>query len=390
MKTALVIISSIRHTCKDRLEGIYRFAHEHDWHVQVVERAFHEVRVREQLDFWRPIGVIAECGSGADELNAEAFGDLPVVYLDADRRTRGPGHYVGSDSKSVVKLAAEHLLSLNLPNYAFVAFRLPLFWSDERRDAFAAAIGNAGKECAVFDPGRELLPHRRQKALSEWLRALPRPCGIFAANDCVGEEIINTCALLGLSVPDDIAVLGVDNDEQICENLSPTMSSIAPDFEKGGYLAAELLCRLIENRRLKPSVHLFPVDRIVTRRSTRRIACDRSRVAEAVEMIRRKGCDGISVRDVVAVMGVPRRTAEVHFREATGHSILDEMDDVRFAKVFELLKNPRQSIDALPRLCGFSTGVALRKAFHLRTGMSMRDWRRKGKEKLKMKGEGER
>ena len=215
MKTVLFFISSTRHSCRDRLEGIYRFARQHDWHVQVVERAFHTVRVRELLDFWRPIGVIAECGAGADEFNRDTFGNLPVVYFDADRALRGPGHYIGSDSCSVAQLAAEHLLSLDLPNYAFAAYRAPLFWANERKEAFAAAIGKAGRGCAIFDPGREQPPHRRQKELADWLRGLPRPCGIFAANDYVGEEIVNACAQLGLSVPDEIAVLGVDNDEQM-------------------------------------------------------------------------------------------------------------------------------------------------------------------------------
>jgi transcriptional regulator GlxA family with amidase domain len=114
----------------------------------------------------------------------------------------------------------------------------------------------------------------------------------------------------------------------------------------------------------------------VTRRSTRRIVCDRKRIAEAVEMIRVRACEGLSVPEVVAFIGEPRRTAEMHFREATGRSIHEEIDEVRFAKVFELLKNPCQSVNAIPDLCGFATGVALRKAFRLRTGVSMSDWRK--------------
>ena len=100
-------------------------------------------------------------------------------------------------------------------------------------------------------------------------------------------------------------------------------------------------------------------------------------IADAVEMIRKMACSGISSSDVVDFIGEPRRTAEAHFREVTGRSIHEEIDEIRFAKVFELLKNPRQSLDSLPDLCGFKTGVALRKAFSLRTGMSMRDWRKR-------------
>lgn len=378
MKTVLFFISSTRHTCSNRLEGILRYARGRDWHVQVVERAFQKVNVREQLDFWKPIGVIAECGSGACELNAASFGDIPAVYFDADRATSGAGCYVGSDSDSISRLAARHLLSLGLPNYAFATFRLPMFWARERSEAFAEAVAKSGKGCFVFDPERELRPDARQRQLTAWLRNLPRPCGIFAANDYVGEEIINICGLLGISVPNDIAVLGVDNDEQICERLVPTLSSIAPDFVYGGYLAAKMLGEAIDGAATPDGdVSLFATDRLVVRQSTRRIACDRKRVADAVEMIRKRALEGLSVPDVVAFMGEPRRTAEMHFREATGRSIHEEIDEVRFAKVFELLRNPRQELGAIPDLCGFSTGVALRKAFLLRTGLSMRDWRKK-------------
>ena len=376
METILFFISSTRHTCGNRLEGIYRYARGRDWHVQVVERAFRRVNVRRHLDFWKPVGVIAECGSGASELNAEAFDAVPAVYFDADRAVHGPGCYVALDSAKVGELAAGHLLALDLPHYAFAAFRLPMFWARERCDAFVTAVQRArGCGVSVFDPGREQAPDVRQQALEEWVRGLPRPCGVFAANDYVGEEVVNICARTGISVPGDIAVLGVDDDGQICENTMPTLSSIAPDFAHGGYLAAEMLGRLIDGEKPRNRLLRYEPGAVVVRQSTRRIACDRKRLAEAVEMIRRRACEGISVEDVASYIGIPRRTAEMHFRAATGRSIHEEIDEVRFAKVLALLRNPRQTLDAIPDLCGFSTGVALRKAFKLRTGLSMREWR---------------
>ena len=386
METILFFISSTRHTCGNRLEGIYRYARVRDWHVQVVERAFHKVNVRRQLEFWRPVGVIAECGSGASELNAEAFGTVPAVYFDADRAVHGPGCYVVLDSVKVGLLAAEHLLALGLQHYAFASFRLPMFWAKERCEAFVEAVQRSrGCGVSVFDPGREQTQDVHQRALEEWVGSLPRPCGIFAANDYVGEEIVNICARMGISVPGDIAVLGVDDDEQICENTMPTLSSISPDFAHGGYLAAEMLGRLIDGDRPRKAFLRYEPGSVVVRQSTRQIACSRERLADAVEMIRRRACEGISAKDVASYIGVPRRTAEMHFRAATGRSIHEEIDEVRFAKVLALLKNPRQTLDAIPDLCGFSTGVALRKAFKLRTGLSMRDWRKKNVSALAQK-----
>ena len=376
METILFFISSTRHTCGNRLEGIHRYARGRDWHVQVVERAFHKVNVRRQLDFWQPVGVIAECGSGASELNAEAFGAVPTVYFDADRAVHGPGCYVALDSAKVGALAAEHLLSLDLPHYAFAAFRLPLFWARERCEAFVEAVQRSrGCGVSVFDPGREQVSDVRQQAMEEWVRSLPRPCGVFAANDYVGEEIANICARMGISVPGDIAILGVDDDEQICENTMPTLSSIAPDFAHGGYLAAEMLGRLVDGDGPRNAFLRYEPGTVVVRQSTRHIAGSCERIADAVEMIRRRACEGISAKDVASYIGIPRRTAEMQFRAATGRSIHQEIDEVRFAKVFALLKNPRQTLDAIPDLCGFSTCVALRKAFKLRTGLSMREWR---------------
>ena len=376
METILFFISSTRHTCGNRLEGIHRYARGRDWHVQVVERAFHKVNVRRQLDFWQPVGVIAECGSGASELNAEAFGAVPTVYFDADRAVHGPGCYVALDSAKVGALAAEHLLSLDLPHYAFAAFRLPLFWARERCEAFVEAVQRSrGCGVSVFDPGREQVSDVRQQAMEEWVRSLPRPCGVFAANDYVGEEIANICARMGISVPGDIAILGVDDDEQICENTMPTLSSIAPDFAHGGYLAAEMLGRLVDGDGPRNAFLRYEPGTVVVRQSTRHIAGSCERIADAVEMIRRRACEGISAKDVASYIGIPRRTAEMQFRAATGRSIHQEIDEVRFAKVFALLKNPRQTLDAIPDICGFSTCVALRKAFKLRTGLSMREWR---------------
>ena len=136
-----------------------------------------------------------------------------------------------------------------------------------------------------------------------------------------------------------------------------------------------MLGRLIDGDGPRRAFLRYEPGTIVVRQSTRRFAFSRERIAEAVEMIRRRACEGISVEDVASYIGIPRRTAEMHFRAATGRSIHEEIDEVRFTKVLALLKNPRQTLDAIPDLCGFSTGVALRKAFKLRTGLSMREWR---------------
>lgn len=371
----LAIASATRQSCRERLQGIHQYAREHGFRVQVVERLFRRLNVRELLDTWHPVGVIAECGAGGDELTTKAFGQTPVVYIDAEPTHFGPGFYVNLDTADVGRRAADYLQTLGYPNFAYVPFRTPVFWCAERREAFQETLSHTGQTCRVFesDCGADL--SRWRVELQKWLWELPRPCSLFAANDGMAEQVVDACAILGLSVPSDIAVLGVDNEEPICENCLPTLSSIAVDFFGAGYRAAELLGeRLVDPARAPTAVN-YRVMRVVTRQSTRLCARGRIDVDAALEYIRRHAHEGIGVGDVVRELNVQRRTAELQFRRVTGQSILDAINDVRFAKVFDMLAHSRQSLKVIHDFCGFATASALRKAFRHRTGLSMSAWR---------------
>ena len=245
MKMVLFFVSSTRHSCFGRLDGVLRYGTKHGWHVQVVERAFHKVDVRETLKFWNLDGIIAECGSGAEELNRRAFGKLPVVYIDRDPKHCKGEMVVRLDSEGVGRMAAKELLSLGLYNFAFVPFKLPMCWGEERVRAFEADIKAAGKSYFQFRRPCEASPAKQREALEKWLKNLPKPCGIFASNDYVSEEVVMAAARLKIAMPSQLAIIGVDNDEQICESANPPLTSIMPDFADGGYLAAQLLGRMI-------------------------------------------------------------------------------------------------------------------------------------------------
>ena len=372
-----MFLSSTRPSCRSRLEGAFAWAMERGWHLQTGECGYPAAGTRELIDVWHPVGAIVDYGSGAGGTDLRLLRGLPVVVSDSDAESRPGRCCVKADSRDIAETAARHLLSLDLPNYAYVPYhRERAFWSRKREDAFSEALARAGRRCLVCHSVVGLPPGERQKALRDWLLRLPKPCGVFAANDYVGEDVVNLCSLLGFSVPEEVSVLGVDDNPAVCDTVDPSLSSVAVDFRRGGYLSADLLGHLVADPGLPPETLTYGALGVTVRRSTRRLPCDRRRVAEVIEFIRRRACGGLSVRDAVALMGVPRRTAEVHFREAVGHTIHEEIDEVRFARVFALLRNPRQSIEALPPLCGFATGIALRKAFRLRTGMSMRDWRK--------------
>ena len=339
MKTVLFFVSSTRHSCFGRLDGVLRYATKHGWHVQVIERAFHKVDVRETLKFWKPDGIIAECGSGAEELNRRAFGKLPVVWFDRDPKQCRNETLVTLDSVAVGRMAAKELLSLGLDNFAFVPFRLQMYWGEERSHAFETEIKAAGRNYFQFKRPYKASPDEQRVALEKWLKDLPKPCGIFASNDYVSEEAVTAAARLRIAIPSQLAIIGVDNDEQICERSNPPLTSIMPDFADGGYLAAQLLGRMIESKSVKPGIHTFGASCVIRRKSTRHIGrsmggAKTGAVARGLDFIQTDAGKGIVVMDVVRKMGVIRCTAEVMFKAETGKTILQAIND----RIYELAK----------------------------------------------------
>lgn len=376
MKTVLFFASATRHSCRKRVAGVQRYFSNSDIQVQVVESNYHHINVKKVLDFWHPVGCIAECGSDMNEFRPEIFGKLPTVYLDRDPSLRGKIRFsVNADLKGSAEIAAKELLSLDFENYAFVGFPLPLFWTKEREKAFCEAIKLNGRRCHVFDSGAK--PGiRRLEALRKWLRELPKPCGILAAFDGTAEEVLAACSHENIRVPEDFAVMGIDNNEEICENTKPTLSSICPDFEKAGFLCGELLDKQLRDPKAKGENRTFGILGVVKRRSTTIFKHADVKVTAAVEYIRTHATEGIGVGDVVAQMGCSRRTAEVRFMNMIGHSIQTEIRNVRMATAMAMLRDPRQAIDGIAHHCGYKSDSTLRYAFKAKTGMSMREWRK--------------
>jgi len=379
MKTVLFFISSTRHSCKSRLDGICKFARSSDWHVQTVERAYHRISVKETLDFWRPSGVIVECGNEAREFNRRAFGSLPVVWFDAKPGSRGAGVYMGLASEEVAHTAARELMALGYDNLAYVGYRKPIYWSKVRDRVFSADVRAANKRLSPsFVPDYDASPIAQRKQLIGWLKALPKPCGIFAVNDDIGGEVLEACDQAGVEVPDEVSVLSVDNDETICENTKPTLSSIAPDFVQGGSRAAKLLDDLMRAKVSESCEETFGVTRTVFRESTRSLVAGVAYgdiVTKAAEYIRRRGPEGASVADIVAELKCSRRLLELRFREAKGKSLLEALHDEIFNRACDLLRKGAKPT-VLPGLLGGISRLTLERIFLAHAGKSVCDWRK--------------
>lgn len=379
--TVLFFVYSNKYICASRIAGARRYAERRNWNIHVIERGNRTLDVKGLIDFWKPIGIIAECGGGIPELSRKHIGSIPCVYFDEDPNgDKGRALYVNSDSSLVGEIAAKELLMLDLPHYAFVGWREKRFWSEERRKAFQSALRLNGKPCHVFDCPPETTPSRRKALLGKWLNGLPKPCGIFAAHDPVAEDVLELAAAGNIAVPEELAVIGVDDDPIICERTLPPLTSIGLDFEQGGFLCCQLLDERIKNPAFTDAKVKFGITSVTRRLSTRRFCRSDRRVSAAISFIRRTACEGVSVPMVASVMGLKRRMAEMVFRRETGHSIHDEIRDVRLERVEALLRNPLQQISTLADFCGWKSQAALRVAFHAKYGMSPSEWRQRTNE----------
>lgn len=360
-----------------RLAGIYRYAAGAGWHVQVIEHGLTALPVSKALAFWHPDGCIVERSvMDSPDFRAADFRDTPVVYCDANpKRLRRPCVCVVHDSSETATLAARELLSLGLRHLAFVGNIIPRDWSNRRRKVMAAEAKAAGCSFHAFDPGGSDSIAAFFASIRAWLRALPRPCGLLAANDISGDLVLQACRMEGIAVPDEIAVIGIDNDTLVCRHSIPTLTSVMPDFEQSGFLAAQLLDEAMAGNR-EPRTVKFGAAHVVRRNSTVKFERRDGAVRRAVVRIREASGADISPAEICREIGGSRRGAEYRFRAATGRSIGEVLAEARIERAKTLLLERDLPIEALAAECGYGDSSSLRRAFRKATGLSMRDWRK--------------
>ena len=383
MDTILYFQSPSKTSAPDKIMGVRRHAAVADWHVQVMDGAPSPKVFTGLVEFWHPLGVIFECGGGYHEIPTDLFANLPTVYLDRNPRTLpANASCVSHDSVATGHLAAKELLVTGHPHFAFVPYPQPRFWSDDREFGFKEALALNGLTCETFDGAgcNTLQSVGWQKSLRRWIKRLPKPCGIFAANDVVASEVLIAAAQTGFDIPREVAVCGEDNFAPICEHTMPTLTSVQPDFLMAGELAARTLGEIARGKHRQATRLTFGPASIVRRASTRICRRYDPEATSAMELIRRRACEGISSAEVVATFKCSRRMAEIRFRQIAGRSILDEIQAVRLDKAKELLKNSSLDVSAIANFCGFKAANALWKFFRQETGLSPTEWRKKIKD----------
>ncbi|HEY7120595.1 MAG TPA: DNA-binding transcriptional regulator [Tepidisphaeraceae bacterium] len=380
-KRVALIIETSNEYARGLLHGIRAYIREHEnWDIDLDERRRGEA-TRWLKDF-RGDGVIARIENAAIADEVQASG-LPCVDVSAARQVPGIP-WVETDDAEIARMAFEHLTERGLRRLAFCGDE-HFNWALWRRDAFVKLVERAGLDCAVFPPphrARHLAHEAELTALSDWVAGLPRPVGVMACYDIRGRQVLAACRALDLAVPDDVAVIGVDNDELLCDLSDPPLSSVAPDTDSTGYLAAQLLDRMMHDREpVPPTAHLVKPLGVVPRLSTDTLAIADPQMAKAVRFIRAHACDGINVADVLRqVSGMSRRVFENEFKKLFGRMPHEEIVRTRVQRVKELLTQTDLPLYTVANRAGFKHVEYMSVVFKKKTGVPPSEYReRKGK-----------
>ena len=380
MDVILYFQPSAKSSAPGKLYGVQEIAALNGWHVQTVEGNISRERISELRNFWHPIGAIAECGSETSTIDTSIFGNLPVVfYAHNPKSLPASALSVSHDSAETARAAAKELLTTGFGNFAFIPFERKTYWSEERKAAFMSALKLNGKKCEVFDTGsRHLNQTQRQIELRRFLSSLERPCAVFAANDVTAADVVTAARFENIDIPKELAIIGVDNYEHICEHTTPPLSSIEPDFRLGGRIAATMLLAAIKDgeRFSGERQRSFGPLRIVRRATTRLLRAWDMQVGDALELIRKEACSGLTAAKVAKRFPCSRRLADIRFRQATGHSILEEIHRVQLERTKQILLESDRQIKSISDFCGFKHPNSLRKFFLKETGMTLSAWRK--------------
>lgn len=281
---------------------------------------------------------------------------------------------VSTNNRQIAVLAAKHLIERGLQHFAYcgVPGRTIDPWNQQRREAFVAQLRQAGYTCSVYT-GRHSASHsweQLQEKLATWLTELPKPLGLMAANDGRARHVLEACRRLEIRVPEDVAVIGVDNDELICNLAHPPLTSIVQGTEEIGYRAAELLNSLM-HRRTGKNAHLLvdPVG-IITRESTDLVASEDAVASTALAYIRQHAVEGIQVADVARGSGVSRSTLDVRFRRVVGRSVHEEIQRNQLNTAQQLLATTNLPVEEVAQRAGFSSAQYMNAVFQRALGQT--------------------
>jgi LacI family transcriptional regulator len=375
----LLLIETSRAYGRGLVEGIIRYAEENGpWALSFEERELND-RLPRSLRDWRGQGIISRTTQKRD-LDRLLAKRVPLVELYAGPKPGLRG--VFPDEAAIARLAVEHFLDLGLREFGFFC-AFEVHWIVARRAAFQESLRERGYSCHTLPfvsthraAGRRPASMDQQDVI-RWIRGLPKPCGVLCAADFHAAQLLQAARACGIAVPEQIAILGVDNDPVFCGASHPQLSSINPGALRVGYEAAALLARMMSGK-VRGEDHVFvqPVG-VVTRESTDILAIDDTDVAHAVRIIREHACKRLRVSDVAEAVGLSRRVLEQRFQGALHRSPKEEILRVRLQQAKMLLATSNLAIALVAPKCGFTSQEYFARVFKQRIGTTPAQFRRR-------------
>lgn len=381
-----LLIESSRSYGRQLLKGIAAYARTHGpWTFFHQERAFGD-QLPPRLKQWKPHGIIARLTG--DALTRQLRGmRVPIVDLYPEGKN-GDIPSVACDIESLVRMATDHFVERGFNNFGYCGFSGVAF-SELRGACFTKHLAECGLHASVFSyPAMRragglaaIETHALQYTdrLVDWLQRQPKPLALLACNDMRGQQVLSACGEAEIAVPDQVAVLGMDNDDVLCELCDPPMSSIDLNVELMGHQAAAMLDHMLRGEST-PSRVLVPAQSIAVRRSTDVLAIDNRDAAEAIRFVRERACQGISIDDMMRHTSVSRSTLERWFEKYLGRSPTLEILRVQVQRVQELLRTTNLTLSEIARLAGFAHVESMQRIFKRTVGQTPGQYRRQMQE----------
>lgn len=371
-----LLIEATNGYARGLLHGVARYTHEQArWTVYFEPHALDEPPPK-WLKTWKGDGILARVGNRRTAKAVLAVG-VPVVELR--RMLTLPGiPAIGPDHQAVARLATGHLLERGFRHFGFCGLPRgvdpPL---DDRADAVVRHLRGLGFQCSLFPADRGIPWEQEQKRLVRWIRSLPKPAGVMTCQDNRGLQVLRACALAGIAVPGQVAVIGAGNDDCLCNLSHPPLSSIDLAAETIGYEAAALLERMMGRSSAPPPAILVPPRGVVRRFSTDVLATEDEAVARAVGFIRNHARDNIRVSDVLAEVKLSRSGLEPRLKRVLGRTIHQEIHHVRIERVKALLAATSLPTKQIAAQTGFHSVQYLTRVFRKASGQTPASYRKR-------------
>jgi LacI family transcriptional regulator len=372
-----LLVESSRGYGRGLLLGISKYVREHGpWSISLQEQSLCD-EVPDWLEKWKGDGILTRLDNPR---MVEVLKRLrvPAVYLrNVPSNLKTPG--VMTDNVAAARLAFEHLRERGFRHFAFCGFD-GADYSDARRDSFVRCVTKAGLRCHIFKSAVHLraastVKYEREglndgDRVAGWIKDLPKPVGLMSCNDMRGQQVLDACRAIGAGVPDQVGVVGVDNDEVLCDLSDPPLSSVVPNTERIGFEAAALLDQMMAGKKLALAPIYVEPKGVVARHSTEVLATEDPQMAAAIRFIREHACEGIDVGDLIKAVGMSRSTLERRFSKVIGRLPKDEILRVRINRAKQLLAETNFSLDFIAEKVGIEHTEYLSRIFKKKTGLT--------------------